>query len=261
MTEDVCMKKTVVVKGINIGEGIPKICTPMVGKSKRELMKEANLIKNLEADLVEWRVDFFEDVQDIPKIEEALFHIRQVLVDKPIIFTLRTRKEGGQADVSTAFYFHLNKIIVETGLVDMMDIELFNDNRKIEELIHIAHKAGVKVILSSHDFIKTPTREEIISRLCKSIELGCDIPKIAVMPNTAQDVITLLDASRIVKEEYLGPIIAVSMGGKGLISRFTGELFGSDITFAAARTSSAPGQISVTDLRSLLGLIHDNIIK
>ena len=254
------MKKVVTIKDVAIGEGVPKICVPMVGKTIPDLVEEADFLKGLDLDVVEWRVDFFEDVTNIDRVKKALQAIREVLVDKPIIFTFRSAKEGGQKEVSTEFYVKLNKSIAQTKLVEVIDVELFNDERDVKELVEAAHSNGVAVIISNHDFHKTPEKEEIISRLCKAQELGGDIPKIAVMPTCAHDVIALLDATRIMNEEYAdGPIITISMAEKGVISRLAGELFGSALTFGAAEKVSAPGQISVVDLRRTIQLLHKNM--
>ena len=254
------MKKVVKIKDVIIGEGLPKICVPMVGETIPELVAEAEFLKELDLDVIEWRVDFFKDVINIDKVKQALQAIRKVLVEKPIIFTFRSAKEGGQKQVTTAFYVELNKSIAESKLVEVIDVELFNDEKDVKELVKVAHANGIAVIISNHDFHKTPEKEEIISRLCKAQELGGDLPKIAVMPTCAEDVITLLDATRIMSEEYAnGPIITMSMAGKGIISRLSGELFGSALTFGAAKKVSAPGQISVVELRKSIELLHNNM--
>lgn len=254
------MKKVVTIKDVTIGEGLPKICVPMVGQTIPQLVEEANFLKDLDLDVVEWRVDFFEDVTNIDKVKEALQEIRTILADKPIVFTFRSAKEGGEKEVSTEFYVELNKAIAETKLVEVIDVELFNDEKDVKELVEAAHASGVAVIISNHDFHKTPAKEEIIARLRKASELGGDIPKIAVMPTCTADVITLLDATRIMNEEYADrPIITMSMAGKGVISRLSGEIFGSALTFGAAKKVSAPGQISVVDLRKTIQLLHNNL--
>ncbi|MEQ8197172.1 MAG: type I 3-dehydroquinate dehydratase [Clostridiaceae bacterium] len=254
------MSKVVTVKGITIGEGIPKICIPMVGETLSQLVEEASYLKTLDFDIVEWRVDFFEHVTDLEKVEEALKEIREILDDKPLIFTFRSKKEGGEKEVDTEYYVALNKAAAETGIVEIIDVELFNEEKDVKELVAAAHANNAAVIISNHDFGKTPAKEEIIARLCKAQELGGDIPKIAVMPNSVEDVLILLDATRIVKEQYADrPIITMSMAGKGVISRIAGELFGSALTFGAAKKVSAPGQISVADLRKTLELLHKNL--
>jgi 3-dehydroquinate dehydratase-1 len=89
-----------------------------------------------------------------------------------------------------------------------------------------------------------------------------DILKIAVMPNCAEDVLILLDAARTMKEGYSDcPLIAISMGGKGIVSRISGEIFGSDLTFGASVKASAPGQIPAGDLRKIIQLLHCNLKK
>ncbi|WP_411680821.1 type I 3-dehydroquinate dehydratase [Clostridium thailandense] len=254
------MKKIIKVKNVAIGEGLPKICVPIVGETVSQLVEEAKFLKDLDFDVVEWRVDFFEDVTNIDKVKEALQQIRTILSDKPIVFTFRSAKEGGEKEIGIEAYVKLNKIIAETKLVEIIDVELFNDEKVVKELIEAAHKSGVAVIVSNHDFDKTPAKEEIISRLRKAQELGGDIPKIAVMPTSTEDVLTLLDATRIMNEEYADrPIITMSMAGKGVISRLSGELFGSAVTFGAAKKASAPGQVSVIDLRNTLKLLHNNM--
>lgn len=254
------MKNTISIKGIQIGEGTPKICVPMVGKTIDELKAEAAFIKTIDFDLVEWRVDFFEDVQELEKVKGALEEIRAILPSTPLLFTFRSAEEGGEKEVSLVFYAALNKFIAKTGLIDLIDIELQKDDKVVKELVETAHMNHVYVILSNHDFEKTPSREEIISRLRKAQDLGGDLPKIAVMPTKASDVLTLLDATVTMKEKYADrPIITMSMAGKGLISRLAGEVFGSAITFGAAKKASAPGQIQTTQLKQILELIHTGL--
>ncbi|MEH7115885.1 type I 3-dehydroquinate dehydratase [Neobacillus vireti] len=252
--------KTIRIKGITLGEGTPKICVPLVGTSLDQLIEEANELKTLDFDMVEWRVDFFEHVEQIDKVTEALRKIRAVLPEIPLIFTFRSAKEGGEKEVSTAYYFELNKRIAETGLADLVDVELFNDETDIKALLKAAHAQNVLVIISNHDFHGTPAKEEIISRLCKAQELGGDLPKIAVMPANTTDLITLLDATAAMSEQFADrPIITMSMSGKGVISRLAGEIFGSAVTFGASKKASAPGQIAVKELRSVLNLLHTSL--
>ncbi|PAE43047.1 type I 3-dehydroquinate dehydratase [Bacillus sp. 7884-1] len=254
------MKRSVTVKGITIGEGAPKICVPMVGKTIPELIEEAEFLKTTDLDVVEWRVDFFDDVEDLEKVKVALNEIRSILHDIPLVFTFRSAKEGGEKEVSTEYYFDLNKAMAASGQIDIVDIELSNDGEEIKSVISAAHDNKVYVIISNHDFDKTPDKEEIISRLRKAQNLGGDLPKIAVMPKSAADVLTLLDATNTMNEQYADrPIITMSMAGKGVISRLAGEIFGSALTFGAAKKASAPGQVPVTELRNILSLINRSL--
>lgn len=254
------MKHVVKVKDVVIGEGIPKICVPLVSKTIEQLKEEAIFLKTVDYDVLEWRVDFFNQVEDIEKVKEALIAIRGILPETPIIFTFRSAKEGGEKEISNTYYMELNRIVAETGNIDIIDVELFNEEKDIRALIEIAHLHQTFVIISNHDFHQTPEKQEIVSRLKQAQELGGDIPKIAVMPRCTKDVLTLMDATRVMKEEYANrPIITMSMAGQGVISRLAGEVFGSALTFGAAKQASAPGQISVVELRETLELLHNNL--
>ncbi|WP_419885793.1 type I 3-dehydroquinate dehydratase [Paenibacillus sp. B-A-8] len=254
------MSRTVTVKNVIIGEGIPKICVPLIGATLYELKQEAEALKELSPDLVEWRTDFFDEVEDVEAVKSALKQIHSVIPELPLIFTFRSAKEGGEKQVSTEYYIALNIAAAESGLADIIDVELFNEEQDVKLLVETAHTHNVAVIISNHDFHGTPSQEEIISRLCKAQELGGDLPKIAVMPQDAGDVLTLLEATHKMKEQYADrPIITMSMAGAGVISRLAGEVFGSALTFGAAHKPSAPGQIAVVELRNVLSLLHRSL--
>lgn len=254
------MSGTVTVRHVTLGEDIPKICVPLVGATAAELIAEAEALKELAPDLVEWRSDFFAEIEDLTAVQETLSEISSVLPDIPLIFTFRSVEEGGERAIAEEYYIRLNQAAVESGCVDIIDVELFKGEDIVRELIAAAHACGVFVIVSNHDFHGTPSQEEMISRLRKAQELGGDLPKIAVMPQHAGDVLTLLAATNTMREQYADrPIITMSMAGEGVISRLAGEIFGSALTFGAAHKPSAPGQVAVAELRSVLELLHRSL--
>lgn len=250
----------VVVRNIKIGEGIPKICVPIVGVTKEEILESGKNISAVGADVVEWRVDWYEDVFTYEKVEETAEKLRNVLGDTPLLFTFRTAKEGGEKAIEKEAYVELNQKAAKTGYIDMVDVEVFTGDDAVTAIVRAAHECGVKVVASNHDFHRTPAKEEIVSRLCRMQELGADIPKIAVMPQNKKDVLTLLAATEEMYSEYADrPVITMSMAGTGVISRLCGEVFGSALTFGAAGKSSAPGQMGVEDLKTVLGLLHKSL--
>ena len=251
---------TVKVRNIEIGAGIPKICVPIVGVTREEILAAAENIKSTKADVVEWRVDWYEDIFDFTKTEATMQALREVLGEMPILFTFRTSKEGGEKAIETEAYVELNQNAAKTGLVDLVDVEAFTGDDVVKDVVETAHANGVKVIASNHDFHKTPAKEEIVSRLRKMQDLGADIPKIAVMPQNKKDVLTLLAATEEMVSEYADrPIITMSMSGTGVISRLCGEVFGSALTFGAVGKVSAPGQMGIEDLTTVLGLLHKSL--
>ena len=245
------------VRNISIGEGIPKICVPVVGITREEIITEAKSFSSIPVDLVEWRVDWFKQVFDLEKVIGLLKELREVLGELPLLMTFRTSKEGGEKSISASDYARLNIEAAKSGYVDLIDVEIFTGDEIVKEIIDAVHNYGVKVIASNHDFDKTPDKDDIVGRLRKMQELGADIPKIAVMPQSAKDVLTLLSATDEMVTKYADrPIITMSMAGTGLISRLCGEVFGSAITFGAAKKASAPGQMEVNDLSTVLQLLH-----
>ena len=246
------MLNTVEVRNIKLGEGIPKICVPLVGKTNEEILEEAKFLKNVKFDLIEWRVDHYENVENLEKVKEIVKALREEVGETVILFTFRSKKEGGELEVSDEYYAQLNKTVAETKLVDLVDVELFTGDEIVKDIVETAHNNEVKVVMSNHDFFKTP-------RLCKMQDLGADLPKIAVMPNTSEDVVTLLAATEEMSTKHANrPIITMSMGGLGLVSRLSGETFGSALTFGAAKAASAPGQISVDKLATILEVMHES---
>ena len=251
---------TVKVRNIVIGEGMPKICVPIVGVTKEAILEEAKAITKLPADVVEWRIDWFENVFDFAALEDVMKGLREVLGDMPILMTFRTSKEGGEKAIEDEVYADINIKAAQTGYVDMVDVEVFTGDEIVKKIIDGAHAAGVKVVASNHDFFKTPDKDDIVGRLRKMQDLGADIPKIAVMPKNKKDVLVLLSATEEMATDYADrPIITMSMAGTGLISRLSGEVFGSSCTFGAVGKASAPGQMNAADLDTVLNLIHNSL--
>lgn len=250
----------VVVRNVKIGEGIPKICVPIAEARKEDIIREAENFSSLPGDIVEWRADWFEHAFDTEKVLDVLKDLRAVLKETPVLFTFRTLKEGGEKAVKLCVYADLIKAAVRCGYADLVDVEVFAGDAAVREIVDTAHANGVKVVASNHDFEKTPDKDEIIRRLCKMQELGADITKIAVMPQSKKDVLTLLAATEEMYREHADrPMITMSMSGTGALSRLCGEVFGSAVTFGAAGKASAPGQMEVKELAQVLSLLHKSL--
>ena len=253
--------KTVQVRNITLGEGRPKICVPIVGQTKDDILLEAGTFARIPVDVVEWRVDWFEDVFDTDKVLNVAKDLKTILKDTPILFTFRTSKEGGEKAISNEAYKALNNgCRQKAAMIDLIDVEAFTGEEIVKSMIREAHSYGVKVIASNHDFDATPEKDEIVRRLRMMQDYGADIPKMAVMPRNKQDVLTLLSATLEMSEQFADrPIITMSMAGTGVVSRLAGETFGSALTFGAATKASAPGQINVNELEQVLDIIHKSL--
>ncbi|MDE8731992.1 type I 3-dehydroquinate dehydratase [Eubacteriales bacterium DFI.9.88] len=255
---------TLKIGDLVLGKGMPKICIPLTGFSQNEILKEAELTETLPCQLVEWRADYMlsKMKEETPqrqgeKLKQVLGYLR-IALDVPIIFTIRTEKEGGMVKMDKEDYFKINELIAEGGMADFMDIETFDapgqvDEERIRDFIFYAHKNGSRVLLSNHDFEKTPDLEEMLARFFVMQELGADMMKLAVMPESESDVFSLLEVAALMRDTYAEiPFIALSMGELGATTRICGGEFGSVITFAAGQKVSAPGQLDANALHEFL---------
>ncbi|MGN0204759.1 MAG: type I 3-dehydroquinate dehydratase [Coprococcus sp.] len=252
----------VIIRNVAFGNDIPKVCAPIVGTTTEEILAQAEKLTELPVDVAEWRADWMGAIFDDKAVLDVLEKLRMVLGDMPLLMTFRTKKEGGEQDISHDDYEHLYELAINSGYIDMLDLELMFfgecEDRAIA-LIEKAHSRNTFVIMSSHDFKATPDKEEILRRLRHMEKLKADILKIAVMPCSRRDVLTLLSATEQMSSETDCPLVTMSMGGLGLISRLSGEVFGSAMTFGSAGKASAPGQIDVCRLKEFLSELHRNM--
>ncbi len=249
--------KVCTVRNIKIGEGKPKICLPIVGKNDEEIINQALSFKEVRYDVAELRIDFYQDIFNKDKLLTMLKKLRGV-IEQPILLTYRSKNEGGEIQLQDNEYQALVENVCESGYIDLIDIELMSGNALVYQLVGIAHQYQVKVVMSNHDFQKTPSDEEMIDRLEKMESFDADICKIAVMPQNKNDVVRLLNVTYTMSRKLSKPLITMSMGTIGVISRICGETFGSSLTFASKGKASAPGQISVNDMNLILEAISND---
>ncbi len=255
------MITSVKVRNLILGQGRPKICVPIVGQTREEIAQAAEEIRSLPAELVEWRADWFEALEDEAAVIQVLEDLRERFgEERAILFTIRTQKEGGQGRISLSRYQELNLAALQTDGLDLVDVELSAGQETAAAIVEAAHRLGKKVIMSSHDFYRTPEVEEMIGALKRMQEWNADIPKLAVMPKSRMDVLKLLTATLTMREQYADrPMVTMAMAAEGTITRLAGETFGSCITFGCASKASAPGQIEVEQLHQVLEIIHNSM--
>lgn len=242
---------TVKVRNIVLGEGLPKIAVPNVGVTEEEILASAKEIAAAKPDIMEWRIDYYEaGIKDNEKLIATAKALRDVVGELPILVTFRTKNEGGVLELGEDEYLDLVATVVTNRLGDVVDIELFHDEERVKDLVKQAHNYNVVVIMSNHDFEKVPAKDVIEFRLKKMAELGADVPKLACMPHSADDVLTLLSATNNARKALSTPIITMAMADLGKVSRIAGQVFGSCLSFGAVGKTSAPGQLSIEDLRN-----------
>ncbi len=250
---------SVSIKNVVLGEGKTKVCLPIIATTKEDILKEARDMAKLAGDIIEWRADFYEDVMNQDKVLEVVDEVTDILGDKPLLFTFRTKAEGGEKYIDILYYKMLLSAVMKQGKAAAVDVELFMGDGVLEDMAAKAEMYGCVVVASNHDFDKTPDKEQIVSRLVAMKDKGAHVSKIAVMPKCADDVLTLLEATAEAKKQREDiTLITMSMGQLGVISRLGGGVFGSAMTFGAKtkELASAPGQVEVNQLKDILSVVE-----
>lgn len=250
--------KSILVRGQPLaGDALPAICIPLVGRTDDALLQEAAAAAAKRPDLLEWRVDFYEGIADLARVAALAPRLRDAAAGIPLLFTRRSPREGGQQcalreDQVPALY----AAACASGAVDLVDAEMASDPQQLDALRVTARRHGCGLLLSFHDFSRTPPLEDLLARFRQASALGADIAKIAVMPQQAGDVLVLLQATLQASQELAIPVAGMSMGALGVPSRVCGGAFGSALTFAVGQAASAPGQVPIHALRAALAALR-----
>ncbi|HEW6230342.1 TPA: type I 3-dehydroquinate dehydratase [Streptococcus pneumoniae] len=201
----------------------------------------------LDADIIEWRADY------LPK--EAILQVAPAIFEKfagrELVFTLRTRSEGGEIDLSPEEYIHLIKEVAQFYQPDYIDFEYYSYKDVFEEMLDFPN-----LVLSYHNFQETP--ENMMEILSELTILNPKLVKVAVMAHTEQDVLDLMNYTRGFKtlnpeQEY----VIISMGKVGKVSRITADVTGSSWSFASLDEVSAPGQISLASMKKIREILDE----
>ncbi|GAA5390770.1 type I 3-dehydroquinate dehydratase [Streptococcus uberis] len=200
-------------------------------------------------DLIEWRADFLPK-EDIITVAPAIF---EKFAGREIIFTLRTRQEGGQIELTDREYLDLIKEINAIYNPDFIDFEYFSHKAVFNEMLDFPN-----LVLSYHNFEETP--ENLMESFSEMTKLAPRVVKIAVMPKNEQDVLNLMNYTRGFKA--LNPeqtYATMSMGKLGRISRLAGDIVGSSWTFVSIDEASAPGQVSLCDMKKIIDILDSDM--
>ena len=230
----------------------PKICVPLTGKTTEELIAQAEKIRQSSADMVEWRADYFTEIQDLEQTLVTLRALRNKLSNKELLFTFRTKEEGGEAQIRLDDYKELCLSVCKLQLVDMIDIELAQAEFLGRYFIKQLKETQTICLMSYHNFERTPKDAELIFKIGLMQQMGADIGKLALMPQQLNDVLRTMSLIQKAHSFYDLPLAVMAMGDLGKITRVAGELMGSQFTFGYFGENSAPGQIQVEMLDQIL---------
>jgi len=248
----------IVLKGRPLAGGrLPAVCAPLVARTAATLREEARVVAAKQPDLLEWRVDFFEELADTEAVLATARALREQAGGLPILFTRRHAREGGERiALQEPQVVALYEAVCASGCVDLVDFEMANDAQDLARVRAAARGAGIPLVLSFHDFQRTPPFAELVERFRQAESLGADVAKVAVMPQSLEDVHALLGATLQASRALGLPVISMAMGRLGAVSRLCGGVFGSALTFAVGAAASAPGQMPIEDVRAGLAVLQ-----
>jgi 3-dehydroquinate dehydratase-1 len=232
------------------------VCTPLVGRSAAALQAELAAILPQAPDLIEWRVDFFDAIADQGEVLAAAARLRALAGSIPIIFTRRATHEGGEPiGIDEDSVVELYAALCASGYVDLVDYELSQAPHHRRRVRAASQAHGVAMIVSCHDFSATPDSAGMLGTLVRAEREGADVAKLAVMPRAPSDVLRLLETTLLADAALRIPLITMSMGAMGALSRVCGWQYGSSVTFAVGHQVSAPGQLPVGVLRGAMAAL------
>jgi 3-dehydroquinate dehydratase-1 len=143
--------------------------------------------------------------------------------------------------------------------VELVDFEMNNDPTHIAQVRAASKTHGIGLVLSFHNFQSTPSQEVLSQRFAQAQSLGADVAKIAVMPQRLEDVLSVLGATLESSQKLDIALVSMSMGGYGSLTRLFGWAFGSAMSFAVGATASAPGQVPIEDMNTVLEILQKSM--
>jgi 3-dehydroquinate dehydratase-1 len=250
------------LNGKPIGDGaFPLIITPLVGRTREAITDELAAIVPKKPDMLEWRVDFFEAIGDPAPVVETARAIRAAAAGIPVLLTRRNVTEGGQPiPVDEPAVVAMYTAACKARCVELIDYELSNAAADLATLRRVSADNGIAMVMSYHNFQETPDAATLDEKFARAQALHADVGKVAVMPRDPADVLALLAATWRASQALTIPLISMSMGGIGSLSRMIGWVYGSAATFAVGKSSSAPGQVAIDELRAVLATTRTAVL-
>ncbi len=220
----------------------PKICVSINEKNSINASERVRKLEELKPDYYEIRFDLMEDTREIELIRNS--------TDTPLIATNRL-KTGGESDSEKKRISLLTEACVKG--YEYVDYDI--NNRRIDQTLNTFRDLGAKLILSSHNFNRTPCLNELINIMNMQVDLGADVCKIIGTAKNVQDNLVYLN---FLQENHTRNLVSFGMGGEGTMSRVLCPVFGGVFTYASAEVGLevADGQLTLSELKKIYKLMR-----
>jgi len=200
-------------------------------------------------DILELRADLLED-HSIENIKEQIKILKEN-TKLPILFTIRSKREGGNFENNETEIFKILKLAIKLEC-EYIDTEIHWSKLNIRNLIKNKRKS--KIIASFHNFEKTFTKQGLrhVARRC--LYTNADIIKIVMTAEKLEDNLRIFELIDFIKRKYKKPIISMCMGEQGKLSRSLNVQLGgfcTMVTHPLLPSKAAGGQISVAEIEQI----------
>lgn len=244
---------------VTLGEGMPAICVPVMGRTIPDIAEAAARAKAAGADIIELRMDSVAESPQTQAAIDACHAVREHAEGIPVLFTLRTRRDGGAGTTDVRVYETLLGAVMESQACEAVDCELSVGEEAFARLAGQAKSTKIVLVGSSHEFGEIGDMRRAAAWLMRQEALGADVCKAAVMTRTNAEAFALCQVYADAYERLTIPMIAIAMGPAGVVTRIGAACLGSCLTFGTAGEASAPGQIDARRLRTALQIVQDGI--
>ena len=218
-----------------------KTCVSIAENSPKKIKIKLKIALK-KSDYVEVRLDFLK----IEQIPNALEIIKKDL--HKVVCTLRPTNEGGKFSGNEKERISIIKLIAEYNPF-LLDIE-FNTLKKNKELVKYLKSTKTKLLVSWHDFKKTPKSSELKNQIKQMSKFSSNV-KIVSTAKSTDDSTRMLE---LYSKKGKNNLISFAMGDAGKISRILCLYLGSPYTYVSLGKAIAPGQFSVDEVNKIINL-------
>lgn len=220
------------------------ICTAVAAENIEQAKKKVEKAIDQGTDLIEIRLDYFKSFSS-PELQDLVQN-----TPKPLIFTIRKKKEGGYFKGSEDERKSLLKMAIESR-PKYVDIEISSEF--LDEMLELGKQNLVDIICSYHNFEKTPDIEVLMKKISEVKEKGGQIVKTITMATKLSDNLVHFNLLNQIKDLKL---ISFAMGQMGVLARAFSPIFGGLFTYAAIEEKTAPGQLHISAMKKILDLLE-----
>lgn len=236
------------VKDIVFGEGRPKLLVPLTASTQEELVHQARIAVQSAADVIEWRMDFYEDLLEKAALLDTLRLIRMEIHEKVLLATLRTTEAGGLHESSLHTYRELCMTVAQSGAIDLIDLELHQVEFLGRQFVQTIKEHQVAIIMSSYDLRQTPADGQLVFQIGMMNQFGADMGRLVAMPQQLSDVLRMMGIVQRTRGMNHLPLAILSLGDLGKVTRVSGELIGSVFITASIDLLLEQQAFSITEM-------------